>query len=95
VVCKLSGLPMSDHAWTAASLRPMLMHAIAAFGPERCMIGSNFPVDKLFGSLARLFGAYRDIVATLGPDAEGAILHGTATRFYRLADATGVPSASS
>ncbi len=54
VYCKLSGVPMTDHAWTEASLRPILLHAIGAFGADRCMVGSNFPVDKLFWQLRTL-----------------------------------------
>jgi predicted TIM-barrel fold metal-dependent hydrolase len=84
VCCKLSGVPMTDHAWTEARLRPILLHAIGAFGADRCMVGSNFPVDKLFSSFSRLFNATRSIIAPLRPQAVQAILCRTAARVYRL-----------
>ena len=68
VVCKLSGLGMLpvglglDDAWTdpassetlAKLWRPYLTVCINAFGVDRCMFASNFPVDKVRWGVARL-----------------------------------------
>ena len=81
---KLSGITMTDHDWTTESIRPFLLEGIEAFGPGRCMFGSNFPVDKLFGSLDRIFGAYYDIVAEFSDDEKRAMFHDAAATFYRL-----------
>ena len=81
ITCKLSGLGMFDHAWTTDSIRPIVETCLEQFGPARCMFGSNFPVDRLNTSYARLFDAYRSIVDQKDwPQ----VFHGTAAKFYDL-----------
>ena len=58
---QISGLGMGDWKWTAESIRPFVLHAIDAFGIDRCMFASNFPVDKLFSSYDELFNAFKAI----------------------------------
>ena len=48
------------------------------------MLGSNFPVDRLFGSYRELIDAYREVTAELAADERAAIFHRTAERVYRL-----------
>lgn len=60
--CKISGLSMFDHDWTVDSLRPIITTVLDIFGADRCMFGSNFPVDKLHTSYHRLWTAYLEIV---------------------------------
>jgi len=81
VACKLSGLGMFDHEWTAAGIRPMVEICLEQFGPGRCMFGSNFPVDKLYSDYETLVSAYRGIVPSGMHDA---IFRRTAGRFYNL-----------
>lgn len=84
VACKISGLGMGDHHWTVESFRPYVESAIEAFGVERCMFASNFPVDKLFSSYAALFDAFREITAGYSHDERWALFHDNAERYYRL-----------
>lgn len=86
VFCKLSGLVTEAQwtAWTADDLRPYLDVALEAFGPDRCMIGSDWPVCTLAGDYVRVMGVVRDHVGRLGPAAAAAVLGGTARRFYGL-----------
>ena len=57
---------------------------VELFGADRCLFGSNFPIEKLWTSYADLVAAHRAAIASL-PDADQeAILRGTATRVYRL-----------
>ena len=65
---------------------PYYQYAIEAFGPDRCMFESNFPVDKECVSYRTLWNAFKRIAARLGlSDAEKtAIFSGTAARVYRL-----------
>lgn len=59
--------------------------AIRCFGPQRCMFGSNFPVDSVSIGYAVLWNAFKMIAAEYeGPDRR-ALLAGTARRVYRLA----------
>ena len=81
VSCKLSGLGMFEHGWTVKSIRPIVKTCLEQFGPERCMFGSNFPVDSLSSSYSALFDAYEDVV----PDRDQSNVFGdTAKRFYRF-----------
>ena len=57
ISCKLSGLVMFQHKWTVESLRPYLEYALNAFGADRCLFGSNFPVDKLNATFEELVQA--------------------------------------
>ena len=84
VSVKISGLGMFDHDWTVESIRPIVESCIDAFGPERTMFGSNFPVDRLHADFATVWGAYETITASL-PEADRQRLFGdTARTFYRI-----------
>ena len=88
VSCKISGLGMFDHGWTLASIRPIVEACVDIFGPDRCMLGSNFPVDKLHADYSRVWGAFETILGSL-PEAEQSALFGDAARaFYRIDDAS-------
>ena len=65
--CKISGLSMFEHNWSIDSLRPVVNTVLDIFGPDRCMFGSNFPVDKLHTDYQRLWEAYLDIVNNYSP----------------------------
>ncbi len=84
IALKISGLPMTDWRWTVDSLRPMVLEAIDAFGVERTMFASNFPIDGLYSSYGTLFVAYRTIVADFTPAEQAQMFHDNAARLYRL-----------
>jgi predicted TIM-barrel fold metal-dependent hydrolase len=81
---KLSGLPMTDWKWSEQSLRPIVLEVIDLFGPERCMIGSNFPVDGLFSSFTQLIQAYWSITQDFSDTEREAIFVGNAATFYHI-----------
>jgi predicted TIM-barrel fold metal-dependent hydrolase len=84
IACKISGLGMGDWKWTTDSIRPFVLTAIEAFGTDRCMFASNFPVDKLFSSYDTLFKAYKEITKGFSPTERRKLFHDNAERFYRL-----------
>lgn len=84
VVCKLSGLAMPLGSMRPDALRPWLEPAIDAFGPERCMFASNFPVDSAAGSFDDLYAAFDTVTAGLDDASREALFAGTAARVYRL-----------
>lgn len=84
VYCKLSGFGMFDHGWSAASIRPVALHAIEVFTPERCMFGSNFPVDSLYAGYADIWAAYDDISGDFTAGERQQLFAGTARRFYSI-----------
>ena len=68
----------------AAAWRPYIETCIDAFGPERAMFESNFPVDKGSCSYHVLWNAFKRIAAGYSAAEEAALLSGTASKFYRL-----------
>ena len=81
---KMSGIFMTDHDWTVQSIRPFVLETIEAFGPARCMFGSNFPVDKLYGGYAEILGAYQEVVKDFSESERRQLFHDTAASFYRV-----------
>ncbi|WP_175772965.1 amidohydrolase family protein [Paraburkholderia phenazinium] len=84
VAVKICGLAMFDHHWTVDSLRPYVLETIDAFGVERAMFASNFPVDRLFGSYQDLWQAYASIVADASIAEQDALFRRNAERIYRI-----------
>ena len=84
VHCKLSGLAMPLGTVAAEAFRPWLEPAIEMFGPDRCLVASNFPVDGLHGPLDALWTAYVEATAGLAAEDVDALFAGTAERVYRL-----------
>ena len=68
----------------AAAWRPYLDHCIAAFGPDRSMFESNFPVDKGMCSYANLWNAFKRVAEHYSADEKNAMFYNTALKFYRL-----------
>jgi L-fuconolactonase len=85
-VCKLSSLiTETGRDWTVSRLRPWVDLVIDAFGPDRVMWGSDWPVALLAGTYGGWLDAARSLVERLTPAERAAILGGTAARVYGLA----------
>jgi predicted TIM-barrel fold metal-dependent hydrolase len=68
----------------AAAWRPYIETCIKAFGPQRAMFESNFPVDKGFCSYQVLWNAFKRIAAGYSADEKTALFSGAAKKAYRL-----------
>ena len=86
VVCKLSGLGMFEPGWSAESIAPIVETVLGQFGAERCMIGSNFPVDSLTSGYADIWHAYERLLEGLDGDQQSSVFRETCRRFYALPD---------
>ncbi len=62
ICCKISGLPMFFRERNAAEYQPIIDVCLQSFGPERCMYGSNFPVDSLYKVYGELVKAYKSCI---------------------------------
>jgi L-fuconolactonase len=84
VTCKLSGLvtEVRDPAWSPALLQPYVDVALEAFGPDRLMFGTDWPVCRLRCEYADWVAAVRGFIARLSADEQSAILGATARRVY-------------
>lgn len=94
---KLGGLGMLYSGWDfhlreqpassvelAAAWLPYIETCIEAFGPNRCMFESNFPVDKQSCGYGVLWNAFKRITQDYSPAEKSALYHDTAVRSYRL-----------
>jgi len=86
VFCKLSGLVTEAdwQHWRPEQITPYLDVAFESFGPERLMIGSDWPVCLVAASYARAVGVVKDYVLRKKPGWHDAVLGGNAKRFWRL-----------
>ncbi|MCP4303518.1 MAG: amidohydrolase family protein, partial [bacterium] len=84
VVSKLSGLGTFIHRNDPDHIARIVNETVAVFGPNRCLFGSNFPIEKLWTDYASLATAYREAVGGYTATDQRAMLHDTAARVYRL-----------
>ncbi len=86
VYCKLSGLVTEAdwRHWKPEDIFPYLDVAFVAFGTDRLMAGSDWPVCLVTGSYARTLNLVKDYVNQHYPAAREAVLGGNAQRFWRL-----------
>jgi predicted TIM-barrel fold metal-dependent hydrolase len=84
VVMKVSGLGMCDPLWTTASIRPWVLGAIKAFGVDRVVFGTNWPVDRMFSSYPDVINAYASIIADFPVADQVALFSGNAERIFRI-----------
>jgi L-fuconolactonase len=94
VFAKISGLnTMLPHGdWQAEDLRDAVAVAVDAFGPERLVCGSDWPVALLNGNYEKVWRETVRVVHDVAPDDAERLLAGNALRLYRL-DAAAVPDA--
>ena len=84
--CKLSGMVTEADwkNWKPADLKPYVDAALEAFGPERCMFGSDWPVCELAATYEQVFHAAVELLEQLSDSERSHIFGGTATKFYGL-----------
>jgi L-fuconolactonase len=86
VFCKLSGLVTEAdwQHWKAEQIRPYLDIAFECFGPDRLMIGSDWPVCTVAASYGQAVGVVEDYLTQHTAEVREAVLGGNAARFWRL-----------
>jgi predicted TIM-barrel fold metal-dependent hydrolase len=82
VATRLEALGTIFGAWTAAQVRPWLLETVALFGPDRCMLGSDLPIERLRSGFEPLYRIYGEIFAQHAPRDRAMLLAGTAQRWY-------------
>ena len=86
VAAKLSGLVTEAdwQRWQPVDLRPYVDRALAWFGPDRLLFGSDWPVCLLAAPYERVLATARELTAALSPDERARVFGGNAARVYRL-----------
>ena len=84
VAVKISGIGVPGAAWTVEANRAIVLETIEAFGVERCLFASNFPVDSLCATYDEIFDGFKAITADFSPADRLKLFHDNAVRLYRL-----------
>jgi L-fuconolactonase len=86
VYCKVSGLVTEADwkGWKPDHLKPYLEVAFESFGPERLMIGSDWPVCTVAAPYSLVMNTVIDFVDQFAARASAAVLGGTAAAFWKL-----------
>ena len=86
VTCKLSGMVTEApwDTWKPTDLQPYADVVLDAFGPDRVMFGSDWPVCLLAATYAQVVETAETLTAALTPTERDAVFTTTATRTYNL-----------
>jgi predicted TIM-barrel fold metal-dependent hydrolase len=84
VCTKLSGLGTFIHRNDPAHIAEIVEETVEIFGPQRCMWGSNFPIEKLWTDYASILTAVKEAIRGFDAADQAAILGNNARRLYRI-----------
>lgn len=86
VAIKLSGFGEFNSNWTIESIKPLILYSIENFGIDRCMFGTNFPVDKFLSnaSYEDYWKAYLNIIQDFSEDEINNLFYKNAEKFYKI-----------
>jgi predicted TIM-barrel fold metal-dependent hydrolase len=82
VATRLDAIGTIFGAWTAEQVSAWLVAIVALFGPDRCMLGSDLPIERLRSGFADLYRAYDEIFAGHTPRDREMLLHASAEHWY-------------
>lgn len=88
VVCKISGATTEadlEH-WTVEDVRPYVEHALSAFGEDKVLFGSDWPVVTQAAPYTRWVETVEEITKNFSDEQKAKLWKGNAVRFYRLED---------
>ena len=86
VTCKISGMVTEAdwEQWVPGDFRPYLDVVFEAFGEDRLMYGSDWPVCRLGGEYGRIYRLVEEYVSQFSAEAQAKFFGGVASAFYGL-----------
>lgn len=85
VICKISGIVGGvPKDWSAGDLAPIVNHCLDAFGPDRVVFGSDWPVCLTGATLEQWVAALKEIIRSRPDAQQRKLLSENAERLYRL-----------
>lgn len=86
VTCKLSGMitEADYNQWTPEQIKPYMELVLEAFGPERLLFGSDWPVCLVAGNYSKVKKLVTDFISTLSSNERAKIMGTNAINFYNL-----------
>lgn len=88
VVCKISGATTEANLeyWTIEDVRPYIEHALSAFGEDKVLFGSDWPVVTMAATYSRWVETVEELTRNFTAEQKAKLWKGNAVRFYRLED---------
>ncbi|MCR8666736.1 amidohydrolase family protein [Aestuariibaculum sp. M13] len=86
VYCKMSGIitEADYHTWTPEQIQPYMELVLEAFGSNRVMYGSDWPVCLVAGNYTKVKELTTNFIATLSTSEQQQIMGTNAVKFYKL-----------
>lgn len=84
VSIKISGLGITDRAWTTERIRPVVLECIEHFGTDRAMFASDFPVESVHGTFDDFYCAFDLITADFSDEERDRLFAANAEAIYRI-----------
>jgi predicted TIM-barrel fold metal-dependent hydrolase len=84
VYCKFSGLGTFLHKNSLDFINDITGQCLELFGANRCVFGSNFPIEKLWTSYSDLVGCFRESLSGLSPLEQHSIFYLNAKTLYKI-----------
>ena len=84
IYCKFSGLGTFIHENSVDFIADITGQCLALFGAERCLYGSNFPIEKIWTEYPDLIQAFRQSLKDLPEDQQRLIFFDTAAKVYKI-----------
>lgn len=84
VAIKISNPGAYDPQWTFQSVEAVVLGCVSAFGADRCMFGTDYPVSRLNMTIDEIYSNFKIATACLPLSDQRALFHDNAMRFYRL-----------
>jgi predicted TIM-barrel fold metal-dependent hydrolase len=81
---KLSAFSLLGSPRDERAVRDVVGELLELFGPQRCMVGSNFPVERLAGDFSSLYELVLGCLQDLSAEQRADVLSATARHFYRI-----------
>ncbi len=81
---KISGICVPGARWMPELNREVVLGAIEAFGVERAMFASNFPVDSLCASFEEIYRGFREIAGVFSESEQKQLFYANASRIYAM-----------
>lgn len=82
VAIKISGIGESGYRWRLHANRRVVLEVIEVFGVDRCMFGSNYPVDGLCASFRTIFEGFAAIAEGFSAEERSKLFVENARRIY-------------
>ena len=83
VIVKISGIGIPNSTWDKSNNEGVINNLIDKFGADRCMFGSNFPVDSLCASYDQIVETLFECISFLTNTEIENIFYKNAIKFYK------------